>query len=356
MPLTRKDLRTLRPGVWLNDEVINFWFAMLSDRARGEPAGEGKPSLFMNTHFYRQLHMQRQFRYDNVRKWTESRALRRSCGVENITQLSSIYIPVWQGGNHWCLAVISMQGKRLAYYDSKGGGGTGVLRRLRRYVMSEFEHKRLGTYRQGDWEHAGQCASPQQDNDDDCGVFVCAAGECLSRGGALDYEQADMPLLRRRIATQILRGCIPPEPGGGESEEKKEGARGPNEAAPKGGGKAGGTGGSTSGGAGSGKGGKAAAARAGAPAATTAAKAAQPARPRALKQLDSYNSDGLPQQRQGRPRSSAASGSAAPQPMQCGGTEIWQEEWGVAGTFGATAYTRRFPPPRPAPPQLAPSC
>ena len=46
---------------------------------------------------------------------------------------------------------------------------------------------------------------PQQQNGSDCGVFALRYCEALSREGDLDFDQADMPDMRMRIAVDIMQ-------------------------------------------------------------------------------------------------------------------------------------------------------
>ena len=46
---------------------------------------------------------------------------------------------------------------------------------------------------------------PQQQNGSDCGVFALRYCEALAREGELEFEQADMPDLRMRIAVDIMQ-------------------------------------------------------------------------------------------------------------------------------------------------------
>ena len=45
---------------------------------------------------------------------------------------------------------------------------------------------------------------PYQTNGSDCGVFALQYAEHASRGAAFDFDQQDMPLLRLKIASDIM--------------------------------------------------------------------------------------------------------------------------------------------------------
>eukprot|EP00967_Tisochrysis_lutea_P033018 scaffold39174_cov26-Tisochrysis_lutea.AAC.2 len=75
-------MATLRPGQWLNDEVINYFVAMLKRRAAADATGDAaangleKFSLdrvyLHNTMFYAKLAESASgYCYANVRRWTK---------------------------------------------------------------------------------------------------------------------------------------------------------------------------------------------------------------------------------------------------------------------------------------------
>lgn len=66
--IIREDLQRLRPGQWLNDEVINFYIELLSEKANSNPRTR---CLFFNTHFFSLL-TRTGFAYNRIAKWTKS--------------------------------------------------------------------------------------------------------------------------------------------------------------------------------------------------------------------------------------------------------------------------------------------
>ena len=80
VPVTRRDMGTLKPCMWLNDEVINLYFELLAD---------AYPTiLFLKTNFYTKLMdgWRNKYTYKNVRRWTKkvdvfSKVHTRMCAV-----------------------------------------------------------------------------------------------------------------------------------------------------------------------------------------------------------------------------------------------------------------------------------
>ena len=63
IPVCRHDMRTLRPGVWLNDEVMELYLKLL--------AATYPDWYFCQTNFYTKLVVQRGYDYNLVQKWTK---------------------------------------------------------------------------------------------------------------------------------------------------------------------------------------------------------------------------------------------------------------------------------------------
>lgn len=113
-----KDVQTLRPGTWLNDEVINFYLALIVERGN---AGSKHPKVFaFNSFFYDNLCKSG---YNSVARW----ARRGKVGGDDMLRLSYLIVPVHLG-NHWTLGMVNFVEKRLEYYDSLGGRGQEFFR------------------------------------------------------------------------------------------------------------------------------------------------------------------------------------------------------------------------------------
>jgi Ulp1 family protease len=104
IPVRTNDLQTLKPGAWLNDEVINFYFGMVMERAENE----SYPSCFAHqTIFYTTLENRG---YSAVRRWTRR---------VDIFAKDVILIPVHLSV-HWTIVVVDMKNKTVEFFDSMG--------------------------------------------------------------------------------------------------------------------------------------------------------------------------------------------------------------------------------------------
>ncbi|KAJ0811708.1 putative Ulp1 peptidase [Helianthus annuus] len=192
-------LRCLRPGAWLNDEVINLYLELLKEREKKEPKKFLKCHFF-NTFFYKKLISGRTgYDYKSVRRWTTQRKLGYS-----LLECDKIFVPVHKE-IHWCLAVINKKEEKFQYLDSLGGVDKQVMRVLARYVVDEFKDKNGEDIDVSSWQQEYVTDLPNQENGFDCGVFMIKYADFYSRGLGLCFKQEHMPYFRLRTAKEILK-------------------------------------------------------------------------------------------------------------------------------------------------------
>ncbi|MCE2055293.1 hypothetical protein HAX54_042362 [Datura stramonium] len=133
--ITGEILQCLRPGAWLNDEVINVYLELLKEREKREPKKFLKCHFF-NTFFYKKLISGKGgYNYQPVKRWTSQRKL-GYC----LFECDKIFVPIHKQ-IHWCLAVINKKDKKFQYLDSLGGRDHQVLKVLSRYFIDEVKDK-----------------------------------------------------------------------------------------------------------------------------------------------------------------------------------------------------------------------
>lgn len=190
------------PDNWLNDEVINFYGNMLQERdsiLRGiDPAH--RPSHIFSSQFLGKLLLEKQgYSFENVRRWTKA--------IPDVRELRLIFFPLCRR-KHWTLALIRMGTKSLEYYDSHGGDGTEILEGLWHWLEDELLAKKLPPPVRAEWTFRTTCPTPQQTNDLDCGVFAALIMDHLFEDLVPSFGQRDIPGLRIKMATDILRGSL----------------------------------------------------------------------------------------------------------------------------------------------------
>ncbi|KAF9897475.1 SUMO1 sentrin specific peptidase 1, partial [Lobosporangium transversale] len=193
--ILKKDIQTLRPGQWLNDEVINFYGNLIMARSK-ESTELPKVHVF-STFFYKTLS---ENGYEKVRRWTKK---------IKIFDMDYVLIPIHHSGNHWTTAVIDMKKKRIEYYDSLLGNNPKCFLLLRNYLESESQDKLKKPFDFHGWENDCPKDIPTQKNGFDCGVFTCTFIEFKSRGqDQLDFSQRNMDYLRKKIALSIINKSL----------------------------------------------------------------------------------------------------------------------------------------------------
>ncbi|CAN4104723.1 unnamed protein product [Withania somnifera] len=197
--ITGEILQCLRPGQWLNDEVINVYLELLKEREKREPQKFLKCHFF-STFFYKKLISGKEgYSYHSVRRWTSQRKL-GYCLLE----CDKIFVPIHKE-IHWCLAVINKKDKKFQYLDSLRGRDNNVLKVLARYFVDEVKDKSEKHIDVSSWKQEFVEDLPEQKNGYDCGVFMIKNADFYSRDIGLCFNQGHMPYFRMRTAKELLR-------------------------------------------------------------------------------------------------------------------------------------------------------
>ncbi|KAI0271549.1 hypothetical protein BC834DRAFT_449038 [Gloeopeniophorella convolvens] len=214
LQVTDSDLGRLRPGTWLNDEIINFYGQLILDRSEARPKGNAlkngarrDKSPILDVHYFNSFFFEKLSRegYEKARlaKWTKK---------FDIFSKDVILIPINHGNSHWTAAAINFRRRRIESFDSMGVRRQDVFDLLREYVKLEHLNKKSKPFDWTDWVDYSPRDTPQQENGYDCGVFTCQFLEAISRGmdSPFNFTQRNMAYLRRRMIWEIahtqLRG------------------------------------------------------------------------------------------------------------------------------------------------------
>ncbi|TPX41070.1 hypothetical protein SeMB42_g05747 [Synchytrium endobioticum] len=189
--LKTHDVLTLRPTEWLNDEVINFYGSMIMHRSKS-CNGKYPRVHFFNSFFYEFLETDG---YNKVKGW--SKKVKPSLWDQDL-----VIFPV-HVGLHWCCGVINFKQRSIEYYDSMRGGNPKFFMLVRGYLNEESIKSRGVPFDFTEWRDYAPKHIPFQTNGYDCGVFTCMYAEYLSRNEEFDFEQSDMPAIRRRLVYEV---------------------------------------------------------------------------------------------------------------------------------------------------------
>ncbi|XP_053950602.1 uncharacterized protein LOC128858391 isoform X1 [Anastrepha ludens] len=193
--ITRRDIHTLLGHNWLNDEVINFYMNLLTERGETRHESHGLPTVYaMNTFFVPRL---LSAGHSGVKRWTRK---------VNIFAKDIIPVPVHVGGVHWCMAIIHLKNRTIKYYDSMGTPNPSVLKALEQYLKDESLDKRKQPYDTSSFEIESVREVPRQMNGSDCGVFSCMFAEYITRNREITFSQQHMEYFRHKMILEIVRG------------------------------------------------------------------------------------------------------------------------------------------------------
>lgn len=201
----RESLRKLRPGVWLNDEIIHYFLTLLAQRDAklcSQQQGRRRCHFFKSFFLTKLLDDDKRYNYANVKRWS------KKVPGKDIFALDKIIFPVNVSGMHWCCAVARMQSRTIQFYDSLGGDGMIWLKGIFQYIQDEhMDKKKIPLPDKEAWRLIPcQPNCPQQNNGYDCGVFTCAFADYLSVDKELNFGQSHVTELRQRIALSIIKG------------------------------------------------------------------------------------------------------------------------------------------------------
>jgi Ulp1 family protease len=177
--------------------VINGYLENVVDRVCREagdngPGGPPKHHAF-NTFFYSTL---REKGAEGVKRWAQRAGFEGAA----LLRVDTVFVPIHDHA-HWTLMVVKPTARTIEHFDSLGGPSAAHVARVISWLRRE-----LGSlFKEEEWRTLPG-ASPQQDNGSDCGVFLLTTAKLLAFGQPLNYGPEDIPLIRQRIAAELLNG------------------------------------------------------------------------------------------------------------------------------------------------------
>lgn len=197
--ITVEKLRCLKPGQWLNDEVINLYLVLLKEREAREPKKFIKCHFFNTFFFTKLVNSGTGYNYNAVRRWTSMKKL-----GYHLIDCDKIFIPIHMN-IHWTLAVINIKERKFQYLDSYKGREPRILDALARYFADEVKDKNQVDVDVSQWRQEFVQDLPEQSNGFDCGMFMLKYMDFYSRGLDLCFTEEHMAYFRVRTAKEILQ-------------------------------------------------------------------------------------------------------------------------------------------------------
>lgn len=190
--LTHFDIgRVFVPGLWLGDNSINMYFQLIKLRSL-------KTVRVYDTFFSKIPLKELEMLFkNNVR-------------IENVFKYKILLFPTHvKEANHWILYCVNIPTRTVLLYDSFNlhvhNKHTLTLIFLYLSMESVLWAGRPLNLREWSIEFG---KSPNQSNYIDCGIYVCATAEILSRNQSINYNSNDIHLLRQRITYELMMGKL----------------------------------------------------------------------------------------------------------------------------------------------------
>lgn len=167
------DISTCNGDVWLNDQIINAYFSLIT---KANPLVGAMDAFFF---------------VDVVMKKDLSRWLKPELFDKHMLFIPAIY------RNHWRLVVWDLLNSRVETYDS-GQTESDTIQPFIHQILTQKECPR------------SRCAIqikknlPKQNNMYDCGVFVCLFAKHVALHREINFTADEMPELRKQVALEIL--------------------------------------------------------------------------------------------------------------------------------------------------------
>ena len=197
----------LKPRAWFTGDIVNAYLALLST-----VNPDSNTCIFMHSAFYHKFTLTDQTsgdpdpKYANAPASVRRRLVQRWTQDLNTTDNVKIFIPINTTHNHWSLLVIDVGNKTVFSFDSLGYSLTNERKEMLGWIEAEHRAKKK-TFVAKKWTSKRKTV-PLQENDYDCGVFVCMFAAFLSSDKSITLSQQDIPKMRKRIAWSILHNQL----------------------------------------------------------------------------------------------------------------------------------------------------
>ena len=191
----KRDMMTLNGQNWVRDNIVDLYLLLCT---RGKKDQLSLPWDFFN----RFSQPDKTIGYNNVKRVTQN---------IDIFSLKLLLVPIHLT-NHWMLvSVENLYSTHISVklYDPKYSDKYKfVLNEIHSFLEMEHSIKK-GTQLQSDVSTTVEgCNIPLQQNDHDCGIFLCQFGKCLALNLPMDFVETDMPDLRIGMKRELKHKMV----------------------------------------------------------------------------------------------------------------------------------------------------
>ena len=194
--LNAKNLRTLAPGTWLNDEVINAYLRLVDNKL----AENKSTTRIVNTFFFEQASLA-------GKNFTKINRMLTKKGIQ-LDGLKKLIIPLNIKQTHWCFAVIDFSEMTVKGFDSLNSSSILLMDDLVQLANTLLQNKKHATPPKQFERVVVVRDYPRQNNSHDCGVFMLKGIHSLAEHRSLDFSQADAVYSRYHICYELIEGKL----------------------------------------------------------------------------------------------------------------------------------------------------
>ena len=189
LQITRRDLQSLCYPNYVNDTIVDEYLMMIKAR---------NPENFavLNSYFFQRLdELGLEEGMEQTKSWIK----------EDLRSKENILIPICKN-DHWRLIHIDTKQKIVFYLDSIIGSrkNSSAQRIIKEFIEKYYAEKGEACQ----FKVKVRWDIPCQHNGVDCGVFLCAYAERISRKAGFNFNQSDMSLFRWKITWEICNGSL----------------------------------------------------------------------------------------------------------------------------------------------------
>lgn len=213
--VTHSSLLTLRPGKWLDGEVLYSYLCILVQREEilriHRPNAVFPPSFFQILLDHQADPEHGKFEYDHVKDWGRTHAPRG-----NIFHLDKLFIPACVQ-REWVGVLVDFTNHTVQYLDPNGNPRAGNHRSaLIAFTIKYLQLEYVSLKKEDDpllvWTEVIANQPNRNDTFGDCGVYVCAFADLLLRQPPIPpstFKAEDSDHYRFHIALSILQRSAP---------------------------------------------------------------------------------------------------------------------------------------------------
>uniref|UniRef100_A0A915CSX8 Ubiquitin-like protease family profile domain-containing protein n=1 Tax=Ditylenchus dipsaci TaxID=166011 RepID=A0A915CSX8_9BILA len=101
--------------------------------------------------------------------------------------------------------IVDLRRKTISYYDSLLGDGANTLRIIRKFLEQTEKPENRNWFHKKVWLCDSPKDIPKQKNGYDCGLFLCCFADRVSKEEKLDFNQEQMPKIRKQLLSLLSR-------------------------------------------------------------------------------------------------------------------------------------------------------